>query len=64
MVLQANLIKMNIKNVEGKKILVEYKGNINKLLTELQEDLQSSISYANGTDLSAFKNVEMIVVHH
>ncbi|GGY19216.1 GMP reductase [Paludibacterium paludis] len=50
-------------NVEGKKILVEYKGSIDKLLRELKEDLQSSISYAGGTDLAALRDVEMIFVH-
>lgn len=49
-------------NVEGKKILVEYKGSMGKLLTELQEDLQSSISYAGGRDLTALRQVEHIVV--
>ncbi|CUA84324.1 MULTISPECIES: GMP reductase [Gulbenkiania] len=49
-------------NVEGKKILVEYKGSIAKLLVELQEDLQSSISYAGGRDLRALRDVEMIFV--
>ncbi|WP_434634568.1 GMP reductase [Chromobacterium sp. CV08] len=50
-------------NVEGKKILVEYKGSIGKLLRELQEDLQSSVSYAGGTTLSALRDVEMIQVY-
>ena len=50
-------------NVEGKKILVEYKGSIPKLLRELQEDLQSSISYAGGRTLAALRDVEMIQVH-
>ena len=50
-------------NVEGKKILVEYKGSMNKLLVELMEDLQSSISYAGGRDLRALQDVERIVVH-
>jgi GMP reductase len=49
-------------NVEGKKILVEYKGSIGKLLRELKEDLQSSVSYAGGRDLAALKSVEMIQV--
>lgn len=49
-------------NVEGKKILVEYKGAIGKLLAELTEDLQSSVSYAGGRDLSALRGVEMITV--
>ncbi|UTH73414.1 GMP reductase [Chromobacterium sp. IIBBL 290-4] len=50
-------------NVEGKKILVEYKGSIGKLLRELQEDLQSSVSYAGGTTLSSLREVEMIQVY-
>ncbi|POZ63451.1 GMP reductase [Chromobacterium alticapitis] len=50
-------------NVEGKKILVEYKGSIPKLLRELQEDLQSSVSYAGGSTLSALREVEMIQVY-
>jgi len=40
-------------NVEGKMLLVEYKGSMDHLLRELTEDLQSSISYAGGKDLSA-----------
>lgn len=54
--------KGEYKNVEGKKILVEYKGSIGRLLTELQEDLQSSISYAGGTTLAALREVELIRV--
>ncbi|XLM19653.1 GMP reductase [Chromobacterium piscinae] len=50
-------------NVEGKKILVEYKGSMGKLLRELQEDLQSSVSYAGGSTLSALREVEMIQVY-
>lgn len=51
------------KNVEGKKILVEYKGPIERLMVELKEDLQSSVSYAGGTTLSALRDVEIICVH-
>ena len=50
-------------NVEGKKILVEYKGNMGKLLVELMEDLQSSVSYAGGRNLLALRQVERIVVN-
>lgn len=52
--------KGEYKNVEGKKILVEYKGNMEKLLVELKEDLQSSISYAGGEKLSDLYGCEMI----
>ncbi|MNR18878.1 GMP reductase [compost metagenome] len=50
--------------MEGKKILVEYKGSIARLLHELQEDLQSSVSYAGGRELSALRTVQMIAVAH
>jgi GMP reductase len=50
-------------NVEGKKILVDYRGSMRKLLVELAEDLQSSISYAGGRTLSALRDVERIVVN-
>ena len=49
-------------NVEGKKILVEYKGSMGKLLIELMEDLQSSISYAGGRALQDLRQVERIIV--
>jgi len=46
--------KGEYKHVEGKRILIPYKGEMQNLLTELQEDLRSSISYAGGYNLSAF----------
>ena len=49
-------------NVEGKKILVEYKGSMGKLLVELMEDLQSSISYAGGRALQDLRQVERSIV--
>lgn len=36
------------KNVEGKKMYVEYKGSLQDTLDEMEQDLQSSISYAGG----------------
>jgi GMP reductase len=45
--------KVQQRNIEGKKILVDYKGPMSSLIQELQEDLQSSISYAGGKDLTA-----------
>ncbi|WP_374286348.1 GMP reductase [Lactococcus sp.] len=50
------------KNVEGKKILLPHKGHLQETLTEMQEDLQSSISYAGGRDLSALTKVDYVVV--
>ena len=50
------------KNVEGKKLYVEYKGKLQDTLTEMQQDLQSSISYAGGTTLEAIRKVDYVVV--
>lgn len=50
------------KNVEGKKILMKTKGSIIDTLTEMEEDLQSSISYAGGNDLSSLKRVDYVIV--
>ncbi len=50
------------RNVEGKKMYVEYKGSLKDTLTEMEQDLQSSISYAGGNKLSAIRNVDYVVV--
>lgn len=50
------------ENIEGKKILLEDKGSIFDTLYEMQQDLQSSISYAGGKDLEAIRKVDYVVV--
>lgn len=50
------------KNVEGKKILLPCKGSIWDTLIEMEQDLQSSISYAGGRDLKAIKHVDYVIV--
>ena len=50
------------KNVEGKKMYVEYKGSLKDTLVEMQQDLQSSISYAGGKKLDAIRTVDYVVV--
>lgn len=50
------------RNVEGKKMWVAYKGPLQDTLTEMEEDLQSSISYAGGKTLSALRNVDYVIV--
>ena len=50
------------KNVEGKKILLPVKGHLKDTLIEMQEDLQSSISYAGGRDLHALTRVDYVIV--
>ena len=48
------------KNVEGKKMYVEYKGPLQDTLTEMEQDLQSSISYAGGNKLMPFVMLIML----
>ena len=54
--------KGEYKNVEGKKLLVPYRGHIADTLREMQEDLQSSVSYAGGRDLEALRKVDYVIV--
>lgn len=50
------------KNVEGKKMYVEHKGSLKDTLIEMEQDLQSSISYAGGRTLDAIRTVDYVVV--
>lgn len=50
------------KNVEGKKMYVEHKGSLKDTLKEMEQDLQSAISYAGGNKLEAIRNVDYVVV--
>lgn len=50
------------RNVEGKQMLVPFRGSIKDTLYEMQEDLQSSISYAGGNDLQSLEKVDYVVV--
>ncbi|MDD7322104.1 MAG: GMP reductase [Limosilactobacillus mucosae] len=50
------------RNVEGKQMLVPFRGSIKDTLLEMQEDLQSSISYAGGRDIKSITKVDYVVV--
>ncbi|KOS23782.1 guanosine 5'-monophosphate oxidoreductase [Bacillus anthracis] len=50
------------KKVEGKKMFVEHKGSLEDTLIEMEQDLQSSISYAGGTKLDSIRTVDYVVV--
>lgn len=41
---------------------VEYKGPLQDTLTEMEQDLQSSISYSGGKKLDAIRNVDYAIV--
>lgn len=50
------------KNVEGKKMFVEYKGPLKDTLIEIEQDLQSAISYSGGKTLSSIRTVDYVIV--
>lgn len=54
--------KVEATNIEGKKMLVPYRGSIATTYKEIKEDLQSAISYAGGKDLSALKKCDYVIV--
>lgn len=49
-------------NVEGKKMLIPAKGPIANTLVEMQEDLQSAVSYAGGRNLMGLRTVDYVIV--
>jgi GMP reductase len=54
--------KGEYKHVEGKRILEPIKGKLADTLREMREDVQSSISYAGGTQLMDLKKVNYVVL--
>jgi GMP reductase len=54
--------KGEYKHVEGKRILEPIKGQLKDTLREMQEDLQSSISYAGGTRLMDIRKVNYVIL--
>jgi len=54
--------KGEYKHVEGKRILEPIKGRLAGTLREMEEDVQSSISYAGGTRLMDIRKVNYVVL--
>lgn len=50
------------RNVEGRQMLVPFRGKISDTLNEMQQDLQSSISYAGGKELKDIRTVDYVIV--
>lgn len=50
--------------LKRKKMFVEHKGSLQDTLVEMQEDLQSSISYAGGKDVDALRKVDYVIVRN
>lgn len=58
----SELQKQSHHHVEGKRVLIPIKGDLYDELTDIQEDLQSAISYAGGRELGALREVDYVVV--
>lgn len=54
--------KGEYKHVEGKRILEPVKGRLSSTLIEMEQDLQSSISYAGGTKLMDVRKVNYVIL--
>jgi len=54
--------KGEYKHVEGKRILEPVKGKLAETLREMEEDIQSSISYAGGTKLMDIRKVNYVIL--
>ncbi|OZG48801.1 GMP reductase [Bombiscardovia coagulans] len=52
------------RNVEGKQMLIPYRGSIADTLQEIRQDLQSSISYAGGQKLMDIRHVDYVIVNN
>jgi GMP reductase len=54
--------KGEYKHVEGKRILEPIKGKLADTLIEMEQDVQSSISYAGGTKLMDIRKVNYVIL--
>ena len=54
--------KGEYRHVEGKRILEPVKGSLADTLTEMEQDLQSAISYAGGRSLQDLRKVNYVVL--
>eukprot|EP01030_Chromulinospumella_sphaerica_P004902 gene4902-4801_t len=54
--------KGEYKHVEGKRILEPIKGKLANTLIEMEQDVQSSISYAGGTKLMDIRKVNYVTL--
>ncbi|WP_338982243.1 GMP reductase [Spiroplasma endosymbiont of Eupeodes luniger] len=54
--------KKNTDNIEGKRIFVPIEGNIASKLREINQDLQSAISYSGGNKLFDLRTVDYVLL--
>jgi GMP reductase len=53
--------KLHRKNIEGTCKQIPYKGSIQPFLHDVEDGLKSAISYAGGTDLTAFNDIDWVL---
>ena len=58
----SDINKGEYKHVEGKRILEPLKGALAKTLTEMEQDIQSSISYSGGKKLMDIRKVNYVAL--
>ena len=58
----SDLNKGEYKHVEGKRILESIKGKLVDTLREMEEDVQSAISYSGGTRLMDIRKVNYVIL--
>ncbi|MGO4937702.1 GMP reductase [Fundicoccus sp. Sow4_H7] len=56
--------KSERKNIEGKIEMIANRGRLADTLLEMEQDLQSSISYAGGNDLESIRTVDYVIVRN
>ena len=54
--------KGETKHVEGKRMLLPYKGSLENTMRAITEHLQSSVSYAGGRNLEDLRDVEYVLL--
>ena len=54
--------KDEYRNIEGRQIMIDFKGSIFRTYKEIKENLQSSISYSGGKNLSSLSTVDYVIV--
>lgn len=52
--------KQHKKHIEGKEIILDYKGDMMELIEDMEHSLRSSISYGGGKELEDLYNVPLI----
>lgn len=58
----SNFVPGKSRHIEGTSIPLSQKGDMNKLIPFISDSLKSSVSYAGGKNLSALKDVDIVMM--